>query len=658
MAPVLWLAFVLFSTEPARVLGNACKEGEMQVCRDLYSNASIEASAACNQTKAYVHCMAMVGCCVESNASSAWAGLADVCGETDGINPCEAPGSCDDMVDSSPEYGQIVIDEKYATHKVVDSFMSYKSLTSNLVVHMSKLVALTGLNNIQCIAGHVSVVQNDYMQMPSGLGQLKMIGGNLEFQDNSKLSSLEGINGLTHIGGDLKVRGNPRFRTMGMMGLMELRSVGGAVEFSGSPLLNCEEVYRMCDRLDNYPAKGCTCESDLTVAPDSEASLVLASVTFSGASSDLVELLREAVAHALADMLNLAYDAVTEVSVPVPVPTEMPMPPTTSSEDTTTTTTQMPCAAPTVSNQATEGACGWVTQISSGSSCGTRCALGYSPSVEYLTCSNGTLTPENFTCEEEAACVGDPLSKCGLASLRSGSSCTPTCSSGQRPSASRLSCNDGTLSPASVDCYTPSYSWTESNRACDGTYVGYRSVQRGYNQERDCKAKCTAHPRCKAATLRLDTYSDQVGCMLYATCSTYYWSRAYTFKQTRRLRELQSIWASQVMEFELRFFKDGKHPELMSVSEAAGSIKGVLGNHSILMGLEAQLAAEGGLDGVDISLSSKPKPTAETASTSAPMTVDSDPESSTLSPEEMSVTCRKTLISVLLAAISSFLYLL
>jgi len=114
------------------------------------------------------------------------------------------------------------------------------------------------------------------------------------------------------------------------------------------------------------------------------------------------------------------------------------------------------------------------------------------------------------------------------------------------------------------------------------------------------------------------------------------------------------------MELEIKFFKDG--PERMSVSEAAGSIMDALRNHSILMGLEDSLSDAGGLDGVQISLSSKPKPTVETASTSAPVRPDIDPANSTTmatdTPDEMSATPRTfaRLISMFVTIISCFRY--
>merc|ERR1711976_234986 len=107
--------------------------------------------------------------------------------------------------------------------------------------------------------------------------------------------------------------------------------------------------------------------------------------------------------------------------------------------------------------------------------------------------------------------------------------------------------------------------------------------------------------------------------------------------ESRRLTEEHS---SQVMEFELRFFKDGEHPELMSVPEAAGSIKDALLNHSILLGLQDSLSAAGGLEAVQISLSSMAKPTEITHSAS-----DSETSTSNKAREasdEMSTTRCKT----------------
>jgi len=119
-----------------------------------------------------------------------------------------------------------------------------------------------------------------------------------------------------------------------------------------------------------------------------------------------------------------------------------------------TTCEANPCASPTVTTQASGGACSQGSSISSGSSCTAQCAAGYTPSTDSLRCSLGTLSPSTFTCQaNEVICAdgyynGGGSHSChlcgGAVRRRRAQSCT-SCSYGQKPRANSDMCQLDTL---------------------------------------------------------------------------------------------------------------------------------------------------------------------------------------------------------------------
>jgi len=91
--------------------------------------------------------------------------------------------------------------------------------------------------------------------------------------------------------------------------------------------------------------------------------------------------------------------------------------------------------------------------------CTSQCQTGYSPSLASLTCDFGTLIPASFTCAEDpcAAPQGiqfSPLNSCAEgAIINHGDSCTPLCDAGYLPSVPFLNCSLGILHPAQFTCY-------------------------------------------------------------------------------------------------------------------------------------------------------------------------------------------------------------
>lgn len=205
------------------------------------------------------------------------------------------------------------IDARYDVASVVQEFSQFRSI-ANLQVWQSNLGVLTGLDFVECTEGNVSLRDNSDLSLLSGLNRLSSIAGSMEIENNSKLTSLVGINGLSFVGGDLKIHGNPKLESAGMIGLMGLRFVGGRVEFTENPHLNCEEVYRMCGRLEKPPKGGCVCLSQSEKSTGAvhihNTSIVFTGAVASGTVATL-DIVSGAVSNALADMANIDYRAVT-----------------------------------------------------------------------------------------------------------------------------------------------------------------------------------------------------------------------------------------------------------------------------------------------------------------------------------------------------------
>jgi len=157
-----------------------------------------------------------------------------------------------------------------------------------------------------------------------------------------------------------------------------------------------------------------------------------------------------------------------------------------------------PCPVPVgVSHAASP--CGADTSIQHASSCITRCDVGYSPSVDLLNCSLGTLSPSTFTCSENPCAAPSGIHHAAAPSCAHGSSlshssqCITQCSSGYQPSVTQLSCSLGTLTPTSftcdpVPCVSPSNVQHSNYPSCsNGASISHGSTcqtscQEGYDE--------------------------------------------------------------------------------------------------------------------------------------------------------------------------------
>jgi len=121
-------------------------------------------------------------------------------------------------------------------------------------------------------------------------------------------------------------------------------------------------------------------------------------------------------------------------------------------------TPEQKCPAPAVANALTPS-CHEGGIILPNRICTAQCQTGYSPSLASLTCDFGTLIPASFTCAEDpcAAPQGiqfSPLNSCAEgAIINHGDSCTPLCDAGYLPSVPFLNCSLGILHPAQFTCY-------------------------------------------------------------------------------------------------------------------------------------------------------------------------------------------------------------
>lgn len=226
--------------------------------------------------------------------------------------PLPTPSSSSVCV-SLPAAETVYIDASYDVARSVQEFSNFRSIANDLQVWKSNLAVLTGLDYIECTTGNVSLKENFNLALLSGLNRVKSIAGSMEIKNNSKLTSLVGINGLIYIGGDLKVHGNLILESAGLIGLMGLRFVGGRVEFIDNPRVNCEEVYRMCNRLETRPQGGCVCNSHRKSSSGGVVNVRNASLLFTGtgASNETLDDISPAISNALADMANIDYDAVS-----------------------------------------------------------------------------------------------------------------------------------------------------------------------------------------------------------------------------------------------------------------------------------------------------------------------------------------------------------
>ncbi|CAE8693158.1 unnamed protein product [Polarella glacialis] len=117
------------------------------------------------------------------------------------------------------------------------------------------------------------------------------------------------------------------------------------------------------------------------------------------------------------------------------------------------------CAAPSGVAGAESPACEEGPLLGSGSNCTVLCKSGYSPSEAVLSCgSDGLLEPPTFQCQELYCDAPTNISNIDSPSclegtfILPGSSCTPRCKCGFKPSEASLSCSRGELSPEAFSC--------------------------------------------------------------------------------------------------------------------------------------------------------------------------------------------------------------
>ena len=98
-------------------------------------------------------------------------------------------------------------------------------------------------------------------------------------------------------------------------------------------------------------------------------------------------------------------------------------------------------------------------RVASGGVCKGSCLQGYAPSVSKLDCYAGIFSPESFTCDPEPCKIPTVQNRAGSGcmgipgdSIASSKVCNAHCQGGYSPSAAKLSCSAGTLTPATFEC--------------------------------------------------------------------------------------------------------------------------------------------------------------------------------------------------------------
>lgn len=167
------------------------------------------------------------------------------------------------------------------------------------------------------------------------------------------------------------------------------------------------------------------------------------------------------------------------------------------------------CNAPNTANDE-DPSCEEGPIISYGSTCTPRCAPGYRPSVETLTCGGGLFVPEKFTCipmECAAPTIqyANTSASCSEGALvESGTKCTAICAAGYWPDQAELSCSKGDLNPPDFVC-VKSYKYVGTGRCVGSSWSGTRTASTEYTCQMQCQqaANCnfysflaTADPPC------------------------------------------------------------------------------------------------------------------------------------------------------------------
>jgi len=169
------------------------------------------------------------------------------------------------------------------------------------------------------------------------------------------------------------------------------------------------------------------------------------------------------------------------------------------------------CPLPNVRNRLESGCSGLPhpALVSSGTSCSAQCSPGYTPSVANLKCFAGKLTPGTFTCTEDPCDAPSGIEDGATQSCKegkvisSGDSCTTQCASGYTPSKSTLACSLGKLSPSTYSCnpdpcVLPQFSNRKGNgckgqtgRTIESGVTCIAQCQQGYTPS-ETSLKCTA----------------------------------------------------------------------------------------------------------------------------------------------------------------------
>lgn len=185
-----------------------------------------------------------------------------------------------------------------------------------------------------------------------------------------------------------------------------------------------------------------------------------------------------------------------------------------------------PCAIPTV-NKALGNGCNGVSggMIDSGSKCQAACMPGYTPSVAQLGCFASVFIPASFTCRPDSCAFpsvqyksGSGCAGVGGTTMSSGATCTTQCASGYTPDVGELKCFAGVFTPSSFECLPspcnlPSVANAQGN-GCKGK-VGTVMASGGV-----CKTDCmpgfepsAAQLQCTAGRLSPTSFScDELRC--------------------------------------------------------------------------------------------------------------------------------------------------
>jgi hypothetical protein len=147
---------------------------------------------------------------------------------------------------------------KFGSQSDVDlfaqAFPGCTELEGDVIISVSDITNLNGLNMLTSIGGRFSFSQNHALTSLTGLENLISIGGSLWISDNHALTSLTGLGNLTYIGGILTIGGsyswwgNPQLTSLEGLNNIAANSITNLYIQNNSSLSNCE-VQSICEYL-------------------------------------------------------------------------------------------------------------------------------------------------------------------------------------------------------------------------------------------------------------------------------------------------------------------------------------------------------------------------------------------------------------------------